>query len=101
MSKINLRLSYKNILILKHSLEQRIEGETPLIERLEKNGITPDSPLYEMYQEYKKENEEHKRCLEALIMAMASGGYRYSCGKESNVFGEKYLEKFNDQFKKQ
>lgn len=100
MSKINLRLSYKNILILKHSLEQRIEGEKVLIERLGQNGITPSSPLYEMYQKDKKEHEEHKRCLEALIKAMADGGYRYRAGQGSNIFGDKYLEKFNEKFKK-
>ena len=86
MSKIHLRLSYKNILILKHSLEQRIEGEKMLLDRLEQNGIIPDSPLYEMYLKGKKENEEHKCCLEALIKEMATGGYRYVAGQESNIF---------------
>ena len=56
MSKIHLRLSHKNILILKHSLERRIEGEKVLIERLEQRGITPSSPLYEMYQKNKKKS---------------------------------------------
>ena len=100
MSKIHLRLSYKNILILKHSLEQRIEGEKMLLDRLEQNGITPDSPLYGMYLKDKKENEEHKRCLEALIGEMAEGGYRYEAGQESNIFGDKYLGKYNEKFKK-
>lgn len=89
MSKFSLSLSYKNILILKHSLEQRIKGEKMLIDRLEQNGITSESPLYGMYQEYKKENEEHKHCLEALIKEMKHTGYR-QCTK-SNIFGEKYL----------
>lgn len=48
----------------------------------------------------KKENEEHKRCLEALIKQMAIGGYRYTAGQESNIFGDKYLEKYNERFKK-
>ncbi|MDB8553267.1 hypothetical protein [Turicibacter sanguinis] len=63
------------------------------IERLEQKGITPSSPLYEMYQKNKKEHEEHKRCYNALIQEMKDGGYRYGGGRESNIFGEKYLEK--------
>lgn len=34
------------------------------------------------------------------IGEMADGGYRYEAGQESNIFGEKYLEKYNEQFKK-
>lgn len=89
MSKFSLSLSYKNIFILKHSLEQRIESEKVLLNRLEEKGITPSSPLYEMYQKYAKEHEEHKRCLEALIKEMKYTGYR-QCAKK-NIFGEKYL----------
>lgn len=100
MSKINLRLSYKNILILKHSLEKRIEVETNIIKTLEGIDGDPDSFWNKKYQELKKENEEHKRCLEALIIEMAEGGYRYNCGRESNIFGNKYLEKYKERFKK-
>ena len=107
MSKIDLRLSYKNILILKHSLEKRIEVETNIIKTLEGIGVDPDSSWNKKYQELKKENEElkkeneeHKRCLEALIIEMAEGGYRYNCGRESNIFGDKYLEKYKERFKK-
>lgn len=99
MSKIKLRLSYKNILILKHSLEERIERHETRWGRLKKY-MTSDNPLYEMYLKEEKENEEHKRCLEALIKAMADGGYRYVAGQESNIFGDKYLEKYNERFKK-
>ena len=53
-----------------------------------------------MYLKEEKENEEHKRCLEALIKEMATGGYRYVAGQESNIFGDKYLEKYKEQFKK-
>lgn len=99
MSKIHMRLSYKNILILKHSLEQRIEIHETIWSKL-KTRMTPENPLYEMYLKEEKENEDHKRCLEALILEMAEGGYRYNCGKESNIFGDKYLEKYNERFKK-
>lgn len=92
MSKIHLRLSYKNILILKHSLEQRIEIHEEIWSKVGK-GMTPESPLYDMYLKEEKENEEHKRCLKALIQEMKDGGYRYGGGRESNIFGEKYLEK--------
>lgn len=99
MSKIHLRLSYKNILILKHSLEQRIEIHETIWGTL-RQYVTPESPHYEMYLKEEKENEEHKRCLEALIKEMADGGYRYTAGQESNIFGDKYLEKYNEKFKK-
>lgn len=98
MSKIGLCLSYKNILILKHSLEQRIEiekDEIRNIEGLELNLFSDDD-----MKKMKREHEEHKRCLEALIKAMANGGYRYVAGQESNIFGDKYLEKYNERFKK-
>lgn len=99
MSKIRLSLSYKNVLILKHSLEERIEIHESIWEKVGRD-MTPENPLYEMYLKEEKENEEHKRCLEALIKEMATGGYKYVAGQESNVFGEKYLEKYNEQFKK-
>ena len=62
--------------------------------------MTPENPLYEMYLKEEKENEEHKRCLNALIGEMAEGGYRYEAGQESNIFGDKYLGKYNEKFKK-
>lgn len=99
MSKIRLSLSYKNVLILKHSLEERIEIHESIWEKVGRD-MTPENPLYEMYLKEEKENEEHKRCLEALIKEMATGGYRYVAGQESNIFGDKYLEKYKGQFKK-
>ena len=48
MSKIHLRLSYKNILILKHSLEKRIEIHETIWGTL-RQYVTPESPHYEMY----------------------------------------------------
>ena len=99
MSKIRLSLSYKNVLILKHSLEERVEIHESIWEKVGRD-MTPENPLYEMYLKEEKENEEHKRCLEALIKEMATGGYRYVAGQESNIFGDKYLEKYKEQFKK-
>ena len=99
MSKIRLSLSYKNVLILKHSLEERIEIHESIWEKVGRD-MTPENPLYEMYLKEEKENEEHKRCLEALIKEMATGGYRYVAGQESDIFGDKYLEKYKEQFKK-
>ena len=99
MSKIRLSLSYKNVLILKHSLEERIEIHESIWEKVGRD-MTPENPLYEMYLKEEKEDEEHKRCLEALIKEMATGGYRYVAGQESNIFGDKYLEKYKEQFKK-
>lgn len=99
MSKIRLSLSYKNVLILKHSLEERIEIHESIWEKVGRD-MTPENPLYEMYLKEEKENEEHKRCLNALIGEMAEGGYRYEAGQESNIFGDKYLEKYKEKFKK-
>lgn len=97
MSKIRLCLSYKNILILKHSLEKRIEGEKEVLDICE---VGPHKLPEKVLQQLRKDHEEHKRCLEALIKAMADGGYRYVAGQESNIFGDKYLEKYNEKFKK-
>lgn len=85
MSTFRLILSYKNIKILKHSLEQRIERDKcdySKLKGLGENLITEDGKLFI------KEHEEHLRCLEDLIEEMKRCGYRHG----SNVFGNKYKD---------
>lgn len=77
MSKFRVDLSLKNIKILKHSLEQRIERDKELYESAKALGKDVD---------FIKEHEEHLRCLDALIEEMRCSGYMHG----SNVFGEKY-----------
>lgn len=85
MSKFNLNLSYKNILILKHSLEQRIRQDKDDYNRLkslEDYLVTEDGRMFI------KEHDEHLKCLEALIEEMKSCGYRHG----DNIFGDKYKD---------
>ncbi|WP_195990123.1 hypothetical protein [Clostridium sp. D53t1_180928_C8] len=69
MSKIHLQLKYKNILILKHSLEQRIERD-----KEEYEGYKYLKQNHELTDEgvaFIKEHEDHIRCYEALIEEMS------------------------------
>lgn len=82
MSKILLKLKYKNILILKHSLEQRIEKDKDLYEvfkRLGKDMLTNEGIAFI------KEYEDHIRCYKALLEEMSR------CEMHGrNVFGNRY-----------
>lgn len=83
MSKFDLRLSLKNIKILKHSLEKRIEEDKGIYYFLNtffQEDLTEDN------QRFVKEHEEHIKCLNDLIEEMKSTGYRHG----RNVFGSKY-----------
>ena len=84
MSKISLYLSYKNILILKHSLEKRIENDKDEYETV--RALEVNHELSDETKIFIKEHEEHLRCLDSLIEEMKSVGYRH--GK--NIFGSKY-----------
>lgn len=77
MSKFRVNLSLKNIKILKHSLEQRIEKDRELYELTKALGKETD---------FTKEHEEHLRCLDALIEQMKCIGYMHG----RNIFGKKY-----------
>ncbi|EOU1465732.1 hypothetical protein VOI00_001857 [Clostridium perfringens] len=83
MSKFKLNLSLKNIKILKHSLERRIEANKEKYEFLNtffQEDLTEESMIFI------KEHEEHLRCLETLVEEMKSTGYRHG----RNIFGSKY-----------
>ncbi|WP_142415432.1 hypothetical protein [Hathewaya massiliensis] len=85
MSKFGLSLSYKNIKILKHSLEKRIAQDKYDYKKLKS---LKDSLVTEEGRIFIKEHEEHLSCLEALIKEMKSCGYRHG----NNVFGDKYKD---------
>lgn len=68
MSKIHLKLSYKNIMILKHTLEKKVERHERMWGMVEPSK-TRNRELYEEYLKEEKENEARKRCLEMLEMA--------------------------------
>lgn len=83
MSKIKLNLSYKNILILKHSLRDRIERskyDYELLKYLEENKLTKEG------KEFIKQHEEHIRCMEGLEEEIKKVGYKHG----RNIFGSKY-----------
>lgn len=84
MSKLNFNLSYKNILILKHSLEKRIESDKEEYETIK--ALEVNHELSEETAILVKEHEEHLKCLKDLIDQMKSSGERH--GK--NIFGSKY-----------
>lgn len=96
MGKIRLSLSYKNILILKHSLEHRIEQEKRVLSHIEESRVNPFSE--EKLKEFQKEHEEHKRCYKDLVDAISEGGYRSEAGEEKKILGERYLTSHQARF---
>lgn len=70
-------------MILKHSLEKRIENDKCEYDRLK--GLS-DNMITEEGRLFIKEHEEHLKCLESYIESMQCCGYMHG----SNVFGEKY-----------
>jgi hypothetical protein len=83
LSKFNLNLSYKNILILKHSLRDRIKKDKGDYEVLKHLG---DNKLTEEGKKFIKDHEEHIMCMEALDEEIKCTGYRHG----RNIFGSKY-----------
>lgn len=83
MSKFSLELSYKNIFILKHSLEQRIEKNKKNYEMLKNQ---QSSLLSDIAKNFIKDHEEHIKCLDSLIEEMQ----RVGCRHGENIFGSKY-----------
>lgn len=81
MSKFSLDLSYKNIFILKHSLEIRIDNDKYKYRMLKKfSELTTEDEIFI------KEHEEHIKCLDSLIEEMQ----RVGCRHGRNIFGSKY-----------
>lgn len=83
MSKFKIELSMKNIKILKHSLEQRIEKDKDLYEVFKK--LKPEQ-LTEEGLQFIKDHEGHLMCLDKLIEEIGIVGYMHG----RNIFGEKY-----------
>ena len=83
MSKFDLRLSLKNIKILKHSLERRIEKDKELYTVL---SMMPKEEIDYEGRIFIKEHKEHIKCLDALVEEIKSTGYRHG----RNIFGSKY-----------
>lgn len=83
MSKFKLNLRLKNIKILKHSLERRIEKDKELYTVL---SMMPEEEVNYEGRIFIKEHKEHMKCLNDLIEEMKSTGYRHG----ENVFGSKY-----------
>lgn len=84
MSKFSIDLSYKNIFILKHSLQRRIEKDKSDYETLK--DLSKNHELSNEAKAFVKEHEEHKRCLDSLIEEMKMVGCRHG----RNIFGSKY-----------
>ncbi len=85
MSKFNLTLGYRDIFILKHALEKRIENDKCEYEKLKSLN---DNLLTEQGKKFIKDHEEHFKCLEAFIEEMKCRGYMHG----GNIFGNKYRD---------
>lgn len=83
MSKFRFHLSFKEVMILKHSLEQRIELNKNEYNRLK---VLEGKFITEEEKAFIKEHEEHLKCLESYVKSMQCCGYMHG----ENVFGEKY-----------
>ena len=84
MSKFNFELTFKNVKIIKHSLEKRIENEKAeyrSLKNMDRSYLTKEG------LEFIKNHEEHKQCLNDFIEEMSRVGYNHGI----NVFGKKYL----------
>lgn len=84
MSKFTFELSFKDVKIIKHSLEKRIEndkGEYRRLKNMDRSYLTEEG------LEFIKNHEEHKQCLNDFIEEMSRVGYNHGI----NVFGKKYL----------
>lgn len=106
MSKLEIKLSYKNCCILKHALRDKITRKEESLEKLKNNPETKDECLYylnqlgysdeeanntlkefeEEYNKLFKELEEEKRALESITeeMIRATDKHGYSWYKPSN-----------------
>lgn len=65
MSKLNLRLSYKDACILKHALRDKIDETIVFLD-----GPCVSEVKKEELEKIKKEHEEEKRALSAMTKAM-------------------------------
>lgn len=83
MSKFRIELSMKDIKILKHSLEKRIENDEDVYQALKK--LNPKQ-LTEEGVRFIKDHEEHMNCLKKLIDEIKRTGNKHGV----NVFGSKY-----------
>ena len=83
MSKFRIELSMKNIKILKHSLEKRIENDENAYQALKK---LDSEQLTKENIQLMEDHEEHMKCLEKLIDEIKRTGNKHGV----NVFGNKY-----------
>lgn len=84
MGIFHVSLSYRDILILKHSIEIRIENDKVDYELLSK---LSDNEITEEGKKFIKDYEQHLKCLENLISEIRHIGYKHG----SNIFGKKYI----------
>lgn len=87
MKEFCMCLSYKDIKILKHSLEKRIERDKTLYESLKK---IKESKITEKDKHFIKDYEEHIKCLEHYVDEMKRVGYLGHGRGHRNIFGKKY-----------
>lgn len=68
MSKLNLKLSYKNACILKHALRDKIKINQSVMDSVNEaiKGLDESQYTVEKYKKQKKELEEEKRALSAI-----------------------------------
>lgn len=88
MSKFDFSLKFKDVKVIKHSLEKRIENDKPIYELLKEYGTLNEESIGFTDEEkaFIKEHEEHSKCLENFIEQMKRTGERHG----RNVFGNNY-----------
>ena len=82
--RFDFGLSYRDIFILKHSLEKRIENDKCEYGKLKSLN---DNAATEGEKKFIKEHEEHIQCLENFIEQMKCRGHMHG----ENIFGKKYI----------
>lgn len=80
----SIDLSYKHIMIFKHSLEQRIANDVSKYNDLM---MKEESLLSDEDKAFLNEHMEHVECLNHFVSEMKCVGYSHGI----NIFGNKYI----------
>ncbi|WP_300382088.1 hypothetical protein [Clostridium sp.] len=80
MSKLNIRLSYKNACILKHALRDKVENNQTCVDLVNKLIEENDSKILDekAWEKQKKELEEEKRALAVITEEIERCGFRHN-----------------------
>lgn len=87
MSKLDIRISYKDACILKHALRDKVKTSQEVMDAVDKaiDGLDESQYTVENYKKQKKELEEEKRALERFTEQIEECGFKHN----RNIFKEK------------